>query len=250
MRESERTIAAVEAALVLLDAFEGAEPVRLLDLHVRTGLSNSRLLRLLGTLEACGYVVNAGRGMHALGPKAYRLGWALRDSLAPMLNIVRPALDRAVADTDATAFFSILRGKERVVIAKSEPSQGVRYVVEEGQIRPLHVGATGRVILAHLPLETIEAILSAGPLVALTHSTMTDPAELRAALDAIRTDGYALSLGEATTQAFAVAVPVLAGTRVIGAMSLAGPLSQCEARRERCLDTLKREGALLSKRMA
>lgn len=248
-KEAERTVAALEAALKLLDTFEGVSPLRLVDLHDRTGLTRSRIMRFLGTLEACGYVVPAGRGQYALGPKAFRLGWTVRESFSGMLAVLQPSLQRAVEATGVTAFFSIPRGRERVVIAKASPSTGVSYVIEEGQTRPLHVGATGRVLMAHLHMEMREQILAAD-LLALTYSTIVDPERLRAEIDVVRAQGHAVSLGEATSTAFAIAMPVLSGDKLVGALSLAGPITDFEARRELCLRALHEEAEFLSKRIA
>ncbi|SMO99582.1 IclR family transcriptional regulator [Paracoccus laeviglucosivorans] len=249
-KESERTIAAVEAAFQLLDAFDGAGALRLADLHERTGLTRSRILRLLGTLEVCGYVVASGKGQYVLGPKIFRLGWSMRDAYSPMISVLRPALERAVADSGVTAFFSIPRGDQRVVLAKCEPSSGVRYVVEEGQARALHVGATGRVLLANMEPELVDAALSGGRITALTPATIIDADELRASIDSARAEQFAVSFGEATSTAFAMAAPVLSGSRLVGALSLAGPLEDYEARREVCREILEREARFLGSRIA
>lgn len=236
--------------MTVLDAFESAASMRLVELRAVTGFASSRLLRLLGTLEACGYVVAVGRGAYALGPKVFRLGWVLRDSFGSMLSVIRPVLERAVTETGATAFFSIQRGMERVVLCKNEPALGVRFVIEEGEARPLHVGATGRVILAHMPRDDVEQLLNAGDFAALTSTTMTDPTALRQSLEAIRSEGYAVSYGEATSQAFAIAVPILSRDKLVGALSLAGPIDEYASCNERCLSTLKREAEFLSTRLA
>lgn len=249
-KESERTVAAVEAALQVLDAFDGAAGLRLAELHSRSGLTRSRILRLLGTLETCGYVAKAEAGQYVLGPRIFRLGWSMRDAYAPMIAVIRPALDRAVADTGVTAFFSIPRGTQRIVLAKCEPDSGVRYVVEEGQTRALHVGATGRVLLAHMPDDQVDAALSGDRLQALTPATMVDPADLRPMIAQARQDGYAVSFGEATSTAFAMAAPVLSGTRLVGALSLAGPLDEFDARQAACRQILEREARFLTGRIA
>lgn len=249
-KESERTIAAVEAALRVLDAFDNAGALRLTDLNARTGLTRSRILRLLGTLEACGYVVLSAKGQYALGPKIFRLGWSTRRAYSSLIDVVRPSLERAVAETGVTAFFSIPRGDQRIVLASCEPDAGVRFVVEEGQARALHVGATGRVLLAYMEPELVEAVLSAGELVKLTQSTVSDPSQLRESIAEIRREGFAVSFGEATSTAFAMAVPLLSGARLVGALSLAGPLEEYEARQRVCRETLEREARFLASRIA
>lgn len=252
MKESERHVTAVLAALKILDAFDGREPLRFPEIMKRTGLGRSRILRYVGTLEAAGYlIINAGPGTFELGPKAYRLGWAIKQQYEPMIALLKPRLEDLSAAADSTAFFSVIRGNQRIVIAKSEPRHGVRYAVEEGQIRPLHVGATGRVLLAFAPAILRETILEQAQLEALTDKTLTDAGQIRQSIDKITRDGIATSIGEATGEALAIAVPVLDGNRrLVGALTLAGPIGHLEAKAEQCAELLKRESEYLSPRIS
>lgn len=251
MRESERHVTAVLAALKILDAFEGKTPLRFADLMKRTGLGRSRILRYVGTLEAAGYlVINAASGTFELGPKAYRLGLTMKQQYDGMVSLLKPRLEQLSGKADATAFFSVVRGKQRLVIAKSEPKNGVRYAVEEGQVRPLHVGATGRVLLAFGSPQLRDDVLRQD-LESLTEKTLTDVELIRASIADIRDTGVACSVGEATGEALAIAVPVLdSGGRLIGALTLAGPVGHLQARAEVCEDLLKLESEYLSPRIA
>jgi DNA-binding IclR family transcriptional regulator len=66
----------------------------------------------------------------------------------------------------------------------------------------------GKVLLAHLPVAERHAYLAAGPFVALTSHTITDPARLAVALDAVRAEGFATDLGEIVEDLQCLAVPV------------------------------------------
>lgn len=252
MKESERHVAAVLAALKILDAFDSQAPLRFPELMKRTGLGRSRILRYVGTLEAAGYLVaNSGSGTLELGPKAYRLGWAIKQQYESMISLLKPRLGELSAKADATAFFSVIRGNQRLVIAKSEPRHGVRYAVDEGQIRPLHVGATGRVLLAFASPDLREAIIAQEQLEALTEKTLTDTEQIRTAIDEIRTVEIATSIGEATGEALAIAVPVLdSRRRLVGALTLAGPVGYLQSKAEICKSLLRRESEYLSPRIA
>lgn len=249
-KESERTIAAVEAALQLLDVFKGGDALRIADLHAKTGLTRSRITRLLGTLEACGYVVTSDKNLYLLGPKIFRLGWTMREAYTPMLGVIRPALDRLVNNTGGTAFFSIPRGNQRVVLAKCEPTSGIRFVIEEGEARNLYVGATGRVLLSQMSPEIIDNILSDEHLDPITPSTIINSAQLREAISKARNERFAVSFGEATSTAFAMAIPVISKTGLVGALSLAGPLNEYEGNKTICRNALETEADFLSTRLA
>ena len=72
----------------------------------------------------------------------------------------------------------------------------------------MHAGASGKLLLASLPEERIDAIL-AKPLVAFTPRTLTDPKRLRAELARVRRLGYAQDKGEGVPSVLAFAGPVI-----------------------------------------
>jgi DNA-binding IclR family transcriptional regulator len=76
---------------------------------------------------------------------------------------------------------------------------------------------------------------------ALTERTPTDPALLAREIAATRRLGFAVSQGEAQPDSFAVAVPVLDGDgTLLGALSVAGPVSRYSPQRSERLAALLR----------
>ena len=83
----------------------------------------------------------------------------------------------------------------------------------------MHVGASGKVLAAHLEADERERLLAAAG----------DPA-LSAVLDAIRERGSATTTGEIDPGVTAVAAPVLdVRGRLLAGLSLAGPSQRVEA---------------------
>lgn len=238
--ERERHVAAVAGALSLLAAFDRPAGLRLNDFHKLTGLPRSRIIRYLGTLEAAGFVIlDQTSGSYELGPEAMRLGWLARSPLDALIQRVRSTTRRLSDETGATAFFSVVRGHARIAIVAEEPLDGVRYVIREGQLRPLHVGATGKILLAFGDAALTETILSCDRLEPLTARGVTDPAILRGDIEAARATGIAVSFGEATGSGFVVAAPVLdRDRRLVGALSVAGPDDFYEINKENLRDRL------------
>jgi DNA-binding IclR family transcriptional regulator len=72
---------------------------------------------------------------------------------------------------------------------------------------PVHVGASSKLLLAHLPPAELDAWLSR-PLVAYTNRTITDPRRLRSELTRIRRLGWAQDKGEDAPSIHAFAAPV------------------------------------------
>ena len=139
---------AVERALLMLDAFDDGTPaLALKDLADRTGLTKSTILRLNVSLERFGYLVRDSDGNYRLGPTLWQLGALFRQNL-DLREVVVPVLDRIVAETNESASFYVLRGKNGVCLYRVNSPRMARDHVEEGEIIPLGVGASGHVLQA------------------------------------------------------------------------------------------------------
>jgi DNA-binding IclR family transcriptional regulator len=81
-----------------------------------------------------------------------------------------------------------------------------------GRAVPLHGTSTGKALLAWLPANELEKLLSE-PLASFTEATITDPARLGEELDEVRRLGYAVSRGELEPSLWGVSSAVLDGGR-------------------------------------
>jgi DNA-binding IclR family transcriptional regulator len=228
MSESERYVEALMSGLQLLEAFDDDRPLRLKDLHDRTGLNRSRILRLAGTLQAAGFLEQLeGTGAYRLGSKLYSIGRLLQARFSRLPDMVRPSLRRLMQLTGDTAFYSVVQGAERLVVAREESSEGLRFIVHEGQTRPLHAGATSKVLLAFGPPMLRRRVLNGTDFKRLTAATPIDSTRLQSDLEQVARDGFAISRGEATAHGFAVSVPVVQpGQQGSAALTVAGPLAK------------------------
>jgi DNA-binding IclR family transcriptional regulator len=88
---------------------------------------------------------------------------------------------------------------------------------------PFHAGASGKVIMAFLPDEEVENIISSG-LQRITPQTITSPKELRKNLNEIRSIGYAITHGERSAEIIGIACPVFnADFAIIGGLMVTIP---------------------------
>ncbi|MDF2797935.1 MAG: transcriptional regulator, IclR family [Devosia sp.] len=239
-KEAERHVQAVAAALEVLAAFDADRPLRLKEIYERTGQHRSRLLRLLGTLEAYGFIEsNEREGTYALGRVLHTFGTMVQERFERLSDSVRPALKRLVAATGDTAFFSSAQGMNRLVVASEESTEALRFTAKEGQTRPLHLGASSKVLLAFGDAGTLERAMMAVP--------DDERGALEPELAAIREAGFAVSSGQVTAHGFAVAVPVLRqGASGCDVLTLAGPLGKLGPDLiNRYVEELRREAALL-----
>ncbi|KFF97799.1 transcriptional regulator, partial [Streptomyces scabiei] len=95
-----------------------------------------------------------------------------------------------------------------VVVDRVDSDHPVRTFHTIGDTSPLHATAVGRAVLAHLPKQDVEELIAQG-LERFTDTTPADPEELRAELDRIRTDGYAVNRNQFRPGVCAIAAPVL-----------------------------------------
>jgi DNA-binding IclR family transcriptional regulator len=198
--EAGEGVAAVERALSIVAALETADqPLTLAELAVRTGFYKSTILRLLGSLLTTGYVTRLPDGRYDLGPTTFRLGVAFTRKNA-LGHHVLPALQELVDRGTESASFHVRQDADtRVCLFRVNSRHATLDRVEAGHSYALLRGAAGHIILAHDG--------APGP-----------------RYDAIRTQGFDVSLGERDPSCAAVAAPVF-GPRgmLIGVISLSGP---------------------------
>ncbi len=220
-KETERHVSAVLAALRILDCFRSDNGLRLQDLHHRTGINKSRILRYVGTLEAAGMLhFDAANRHYELGPKLFYLGRVIETHYATLLGLLQPLLDDLVAATDSVAYFSIRRGSDRLVLLRRSPPWQHEPVVKNGQVRPLLLGANSRVLLAFEDEEERERLLRRlGPMM-----TDAERQRLEDGIVAARRSGHAVAFEETRRAQFVVSVPVLGnGSHLQGALALSSP---------------------------
>ena len=113
--------------------------------------------------------------------------------------------------TTETATLSLLAGDHRVYAEQVESAHPVRQSVAIGSTAALHLGASGKAMLAFLPAQRRESILRQAKRTAPLHadgSPMLMCQELSSELEAIRQRGFATSRSERVLGAASAAAPV------------------------------------------
>ncbi len=222
--ETDATVNVIERVADILDSLSGGEPEQgITELSSRLNLGKSTVHRLVSALVKRGYMQqNPINSRYSLGPAAIRLGLVSTLRALDIRSLAMPLLEQLRDQTGETTTLSIRHENQRVYIAQVESHQEIRQTVELGRIYPLYLGATGKVILAFLPESECEQVLEmAGK------DERVNLQNLRADLAEIAQKGYATSRGERSPDAASVAAPIYdQRQQVIGAMSVAGPVSR------------------------
>ncbi|WP_328829877.1 helix-turn-helix domain-containing protein [Streptomyces sp. NBC_00252] len=201
--------------LTVLTAFgEGRAELTLTEVAQATGLARATARRALITYEHLGLVTPSGDRRFALTPRVLSLGFPpLSRTTLPALAL--PHLSALAARIHEPASLAILVGDDVQYTARVATSRVMSVNIAVGTRLPAYATALGRVLLADAPPREHE-------LRALTPRTLTDPAALAAALDTVRTQGYALVDEELEAGLRSIAVPVRDRTgRVVAALNTA-----------------------------
>ena len=155
MPESSKT---VKNALTLLNCFSRSTPVLTTsELSRQLKLARTNVMRLLVTLEACGFVEKhpAGAG-YRIGLRAFEVG-TLFLAANPLSSLLLRALDELVAKTQCTSYFGILDKDDIVILNYREGTLPIRFIWQVGDRLPCHTTALGKAMLAHMSAQEIES---------------------------------------------------------------------------------------------
>ncbi len=212
-------IRAVERAVDVLDALAAERgALSVTDLERMLGLSRPTLYRLLRTLESKGLVRSFGTPLrYALGPRVVALGgaWLAGDDL---VSAAQSHIARLWRETDETvALFVRASPVEKLCVQELTSRQALVFTRGAGFSEPMTAGASGKVMLAHMPTDDIEPVLAAV-------ADDGERAALMTELGGIRRRGHCVSIGSIIAGAISIAAPVFdAGGRVTASICLFGP---------------------------
>ncbi|KUF14573.1 IclR family transcriptional regulator [Streptomyces silvensis] len=208
------------------------QPVGVGDLARAMELPKSTVQRALGTLHTTGWIKQSGATptRWSLTTKALLVGRQATGEL-DLRDVAVPVMDELRRSVDETVHLAVPEGDRVVLVERLETTQPVRIVLPLGQYLSGHASANGKAILSARSPEAVERYVAAG-LTRYTDLTIHDPAALRADLDAVRTRGYAVNLGEWREDVSAVAAPVIGPDgSPVGSVSINMPTSRCDRER-------------------
>jgi DNA-binding IclR family transcriptional regulator len=210
---------------------ETGAPVSAAELADRCDLPPSTTYRLLADLEVHGLVARDGRRGVTLGLRVLDFARSLEDRLeATLIQPAREVMSALAREHGETAILTAPGGTHAMGLASVEsPQHAVRLSYDRWRTAPMHLGASGKVLLAHLDDAHAERILAAPPPHPGGGAQIAEPT-LRAQIAATRRDGYLVTHSELDEGATAVAAPVLDPRgRAVAGLSLAGPTDRMRA---------------------
>jgi IclR family transcriptional regulator, pca regulon regulatory protein len=200
-------VQSLERGLAVIRAFDRSRPeLTLSEVAVATGVTRAAARRFLLTLAELGYVRNDGR-FFSLSPRVLELGYAYLSSLT-LPEVAGPHLEALVAEVGESSSVSVLDGADIVYVARVPVSRIMTVAISVGTRFPAYATSMGRVLLAGLPEDELDAYLTKVQLEPRTPHTVGSVTALRAEVARVRAQGWALVDQELEEGLRAVAAPI------------------------------------------
>ena len=208
MTETSKT---ADQALVLLSYVAENGPLNTAELARQLNMHRTVTHRLLATLVERGFVRRVEKGYTA-GPALLHLAQFVEPAL---VGAARQLLAELAKEHGETFILTALQGSHEAV--QIDQAVGghhfMRVELARGFRHPLSKGASGRSILAFCADEVIAHFLG----------KVEDPDKLAKQLEAVRTDGYAVSHEELSDGVHGVSVPILVDKQPVGSIGVVYP---------------------------
>ena len=178
------------------------------EIAVRFGEPKSTVHELLSSLAQIGWLARTDRGR-------YRLGRRLLTYSGVLLKVpqygeeARKQLQGLVARFGNSAYLGLLDQFDMVAADGVEAADSQEHLLSYVGTRiPAYSSALGKALLAYLPWEEVKTGLSKDGFQAFTSSTITNLDALKTELEEVRTNGYAISMNERSSNRTSIAAPV------------------------------------------
>jgi IclR family pca regulon transcriptional regulator len=200
-------VAGLEKGLAVIEAFDQDRPrLSITEVAERAGLTRAAARRYLLTLAHLGYV-KADRRLFGLTPKVLRLGQSYMHS-ARLPRVIQPQLQRLAYALQEAASAGVLDGDDVISVSAASAGRVVSATLQPGTRVPAYCTSNGRVLLAALPQDEVDAWLARQTLEPLTPNTITHKDRLRIEIARARANGYAMVDQEFELGLRTIAVPL------------------------------------------
>jgi DNA-binding IclR family transcriptional regulator len=226
----------LERSLAMLSELaESDRPLSTAELARRADLPPSTAYRLVDELDGHGLVERGGDGGLALGLRLLALARRVEDDLAAsLLDPARGTMRELAREHGETVLLTAPAGSSAIGLDAVEPARPVRLSFGRWRAAPMHLGASGKVLLAFLPSRAADRVLASVDGAVTASGAPVDSVTLRRELEAARRRGFVVTHGELDPGVSGIAAPVLGQRgRLLAGLTLVGPTERVGPRVER-----------------
>lgn len=204
MEKSSNPVRSVERALNILKCFSFDKPqMPLSEIIESVKLPKTTIIRLVASLYDQGFLQrDPVTQEYSLGLTLFRLG-KVAESKLKIREVSRPVMEKLSLLTQETIELNIVVERARLCIDKLDSPHTLRYITMVGKRLPIHVGASGKLLLAYMDRDEAYQILKDS--IDKTKESLID---ISGQLEEIVKDGYAVSHGERIPGVSAISAPI------------------------------------------
>jgi len=242
---NEPVVATSERSLLVLSVIaRHGKPIAVRTLKELTGLPQSTLYRHLLPLKKWG-LVQEQDNFYAPGPLSVQLAWGF-DHTSYLMSNAQPEMQKLARKCGESVGLMVAVNDQVTCLDMVDSEQSLRCSFSKGRSHPLTRGASAKALLAHLP-NTISADIVARQL----RNNRNDIEQLQAELNAIHTQGYAVSEGEVDWGVWGVSAPVFYKPgQAAGVITLMAPAVRVQTRAQELITATVDAAAAITERLA
>ena len=202
-------VKSIEKCFLILDCLNARRRLMTLEeITQATGFKKTTCFRLLKTLRNLGIVeLSPATKKYQYGPRLAAIGLSALKHMN-LRNTALPILKRLRDETGETVNLTILSGSEILYVERVMSDYLVNVNVNIGDRLPVYCASMGKIILAYLPEDRLDQILSSITFTRKTDNTIASRSGLIEELNKIRAAGYAINDEELEKGLRAVAAPI------------------------------------------
>jgi len=225
--EAKHPVSTSQKTIRILDALHGLGSAGVTELASAVEMNKSTVHNHLSTLKSEDLVVQRD-DEYMLGLRLLEFGGRARDQRS-LYEVATPEIERLADQTGELANLVVEEYGHGVYLVCEQGDKAVNLDIYPGVRRLLHVTASGKAILAHLPTERVDEIIEHHGLPAKTDQSITDRDVLLDHLQEVRDQGFAVDDEEHINGLRCIGTPILTddGT-VLGAVSISIPVTRMD----------------------
>lgn len=181
----------------------------------------SSLHRILKTLRGENILEVSESGKYKFGPEMIRIA-SIISAKVDIKSVARPYLQRLSETLGESVYLALYHPQHKKLsfVDCVHGAKALQYVLEIGVLQPVHIAASGKVILAHMEPAEVAAVMEQEGI------DQAGRQNLSAELERIRREGYAMTANERKVGALSVGAPLFdASQKVIGSLICVIPVN-------------------------
>ncbi|WP_232845082.1 IclR family transcriptional regulator [Paracoccus onubensis] len=215
-------------AMRVLEAFRDSDaPLSLAEISSRAGITRSAAQRIVHSFRQLGYMRLSDDG------RGFLLDLGILDltynylRMHPLIRRATPILQELRRTVRERVDLSLFDGQRMVYAARLQSKREVFFATLIGHSVPTYCTSGGWAVLAMLPDDEVNMLLSAAEMRQVTPRTLTDPQAIREQIELTRQNGHSLAIEQILMGEVAIGVAISGSdNRPAGAIHIAGNLSE------------------------